>query len=219
MSRERAGLRRPTGDVAQRVPSTSRSDVGLHRVVARHHPQPWHFATRDETGQRGGRFDLPTPAGTCYLATTAGSALLERLADPDTDGPPYASLETLRNLTVWSGHVASADDLADTTVPSVPGLTLELSTIVPYEASWAWADAFIAAGKGGIVYRSRFGMAEAVALFDPLGGTPKDPSDPRHRGALTATPATDLIDQLPPPFRSHLGRPVLADHFEPAIDP
>lgn len=219
MSRQHVGLRSPTPRSVRRVPVVSHHDTTLHRVVHRDHPQPWHFATRDLAVGRGGRFDLPAPAGTCYLATTAATALLERLADPAAAGPPYASLRSLRELTVWSGAVPSADDLADATTASVPELTGELATITPYDLCWQWADAFAAAGRGGLLYRGRFGRGEAIALFDARGGTPADATDPRHRGTLTATPAVTLRDELPAPLRAHLGQPAYTDDFQAATDP
>lgn len=222
MTRQQSGLRAPGKDSAQDVPIARRDDVVLFRTVDRRHPQPWYFTSRDADHPNGaGRFDLAPPAGTCYLSATAASALLEVLSDPEADGPPVTSFRTLSSLTVWAGEVSSARDLANTVVASAPGLTLELSTVTPYELPHAWADAFHADGRGGLVYRCRFGMAEGVALFSEIAGPPKpnDPEDPRHRGKMQPIAATEILAELPPAFRRNVGLAVWSREFETARDP
>lgn len=175
------------------MPTTHRR-AALHRATAAAQSQPWWFSTR--TGNAGpGRFDL-AGGGTCYLAHTPAAALLEAAIDPDVEDPVIV-VDDLERLTVWSGPVPSARNLADTTRPSVPGLTGEIGTVVPYDLAWLWADAFRAAGRAGISYRSRFGQDRSVALFSESAGAPVDETDARYRGTLRRLPALAFLGALP----------------------
>jgi hypothetical protein len=151
------------------------------------------YATRTD-GPHPGRFDLADPDGTCYWAMTPATALLEVPADPQQLDPPVLSVAALQPLSAWRADTvpASRSKLADTTVASVPGLTAELATIVPYDLAWQWADALHAEGRSGIVYRSRFGQDDAVALFGPAGIPP-------HTPEATRQPALAHGGELPPP--------------------
>lgn len=191
--RQQPALRAP-GDVSE-VARTSRRRP-LYRACGRHHPQPWWFSSRDVTTSPG-RFDLRTPDGTSYWALDAATAILEATVDPDQVDPPVLTIAALVNLAVWrSDDVAAARSrLADVTVASVPGLTDELASIVPYDLPWAWADAFRADGRSGILYRARLGMGEALALFGPHGSPPDPP-------AATSSPALGHLDELPAGFRA-----------------
>ena len=93
----------------------------------------------------------------------------------------------------------AAEDLADTTVAPEPSLTAELATVVPYDLPWAWANAFDAAGRAGLLYRARFALEESVALFGDAG----EPRDAAPAAARTA--AMDRYTALPPAFRAVVG--------------
>lgn len=198
MPRQRTGLRAPRhGDVLA-VPVTSRRRP-LWRACDRRHDQPWWLSTRTANADPG-RFDLVEPRGTCYWALSPSTAIIEKVADPDQADPPVVTLAALGRLAVWrADRVRQARSrLADVTVASVPGLTGELATIVPYELCWRWADAFDAAGRHGILYRSRFAIDESVALFGPCGVPDEAP-------AAEPTTALDHYDALPPAFRAGVG--------------
>jgi hypothetical protein len=194
VGRQRSGLRAPQPGQGAQVPTTSRRRP-LYRACARDHSQPWFFAARDRVGDPG-RFDLRDPAGTSYWALGAATAILEAIADPDQLDPPVLSTDALARLSVWRAErVPSARArLADLTVASVPGLTNEVSTIVPYDLSWSWADAVHAAGRSGILYTARFGMDEAVALFGRAGADEEGPEAGR-------APAVAHLAELPAAFR------------------
>jgi hypothetical protein len=200
MARQAPGLRAPTpGDVSH-VPRVDR-DGPWQRCVDNHHPQPWYFSSRD-TATDPGRFDLATPNGTCYLAATPAAAIIERVADPDTDDPAPVTAAALAALRVWSGRLDDGHGMADTTVASVPRLTAEVATVVPYDLPHAWADALAADGAAGLLYRARFASDQAVALFGRAGfPDPNAPGDLRDRGRLRSRPATDHLASLPPAFR------------------
>lgn len=198
MSRQQLGLRAPRpGDVSH-VPSTSRHRP-LHRACASHRKHPWWFSSRDTTADPG-RFDLQAGSGTCYWALSPAAAIIEKTSDPDQIDSPVLTLHALGRLRVWTAAdvPAARSRLADTTVASVPGLTDEIGTVVPYHLPWAWADAFEADDRHGVVYRARFAKEESVALFGTAGAQPDEPA------AVPASAITHFND-LPAGFREGVG--------------
>lgn len=201
MTRQRVGLRAPReGDPAQ-LPRIH-DDGPWHRCIDGRHAQPWWFSTRTDNNDPG-RFDLPTPSGTCYLAGDPAAAIIERCAEPDADDPPPPTTRMLAGLRVWSGTLDDGSQLADTTRASVPRLTAELATVVPFDLPHAWADAMALAGARGLLYTSRFASELALALFGLAGAPdPNDRNDPRSAGALRPSGALDHLDELPPALRA-----------------
>jgi len=126
--------------------------------------EPWWFGS-----SLAGRFDLPAPFGTCYLAEDPLAALLEVIG-PD---PGLIPLELLTQRRLRTLHVPRHMVLADATDRRARdfGVTGEIGSIVPYELPQAWAASLRAAGFGGIVYWLRHDPARArgVALFGPQG--------------------------------------------------
>jgi len=118
-----------------------------------------------------GRFDLPEPEGTCYLATDEISALLEALG-PDLESGAVSSTflkgRHLRKVRLAGGMV-----LSDLTAREAVrfGITAEIGTIVPYQYPQAWAARLRAAGSPGLVSWARYDPSrrETVALFGPHG--------------------------------------------------
>lgn len=195
-SRPQVGLRSPRPGDAGAVPRVVR-DGPWHRCVDQRHQQPWWFSTRTGTDDPG-RFDLQSPAGTCYLAASQVAAILEVCADPDAADPPPPTTRLIAALLVWSGRLHEGSGLADTTVASTPRLTVELSTVVPYDLPHEWADALAGDGAAGLIYTARFGSDAALALFGREGPPDPDvPDDPRNAGVLTPTPAADYAADLP----------------------
>lgn len=211
MSRQQVGLRAPQPGDAEQVPVTGRRRP-LYRACANTHPQPWWFSSRDTDDP--GRFDLERPHGTCYWALSAGAAVVEAATDPDQIDPPVLTVAALQRLVVWRADQvpAARSRLADTTVRSVPGLTDELGTVVPYTLPWLWADAFFAAGRSGVLYRGRFAMEESMALFG-TSGQPTDGPDAERRAALSH------VNELPPAFRAGIGTVGSLDQLERAPAP
>lgn len=117
-------------------------------------------ATSSRGGSRRGRpptIRLRSPRGTCYWALSAPAAVIEVTSDPDQLDPPVLTLAALERLAVWQALdvPAARSKLADSTRAAVPGLTAELSTIVPDDIPWAWADALDADGRHGLLYVAR----------------------------------------------------------------
>jgi RES domain len=124
---------------------------------------PWWFSSDAQ-----GRFDLPKPRGTCYLADDEVGALLEVL------GPVVVVSSTwARRLSLWHLGLPYQCSAADTTVRAARGfgVTAELASLTPYDLSQRWAAAFAAAGHQGVRYRIRHdpGGSRALALFGAAG--------------------------------------------------
>jgi RES domain len=128
---------------------------------------PWWFG-HDGTG----RFDLPAPRGTCYLATHALIALRERIG-PVLGAAPAVPETLVADVVVSALPVPRRWSVADLQVPAAGsyGVTRELETMVPYAVPQAWAQALDSAGHDGVAYGPRFtpGDGSAVAVFDEAG--------------------------------------------------
>jgi hypothetical protein len=118
-----------------------------------------------------GRFDLPEPDGTCYLATDELSALLE-VVGPDLEGGAVSS-RLLQERSLRRLRLPGEQHLSDLTSREAIhfGITAEIGTITPYGCPQAWAARLRAAGSLGLLYWARHDPArkEAVALFGPHG--------------------------------------------------
>ncbi|HET6949247.1 MAG TPA: RES family NAD+ phosphorylase [Acidimicrobiales bacterium] len=124
---------------------------------------PWWFSSDAQ-----GRFDLPPPRGTCYLADDAIGALLEVLGPIVVVSPGWA-----HRLRLWHLGLPDQCSAADTTVRAARGfgVTAELAAITPYDLPQRWAAAFVAAGHQGVRYRVRHDPSgsRALALFGAAG--------------------------------------------------
>jgi RES domain len=179
----------------------------LHRahLVSR---GPWWF------GHDGaGRFDVPAPRGTCYLATDPVTALRERIG-PVLGAAPAVPETLVADVVVSALPSPRAWRVADLQVAAAGsyGVTRELGTMVPYAVPQAWARAFDAVGHDGVAYGPRFtpGDSSAVAVFDEAGAPdwPVDPapvpaSDVPGAPPVMATPRrADLTVVRPPRTRA-----------------
>lgn len=145
-----------------------------------------------------GRFDLPPPEGSCYLATDAYAAIREasRL------GPVSTVWLGRRELRVVSPP-AWAIRLAATTHAAAGrfGVTTELVALVPYRLPRRWASAFRHSGFDGIRHELRHDQRarpSGVVVFGSAGSGDDPDGD---RSALTADDArragVDVFD-VPP---------------------
>jgi hypothetical protein len=127
---------------------------------------PWWFSS-----DGSGRFDLPAPRGTCYLADDPAVALLESF------GPLWPELGVSRAVVdqrrLWDVALPEQADAADATVRAARsfGVTAELGTITPYDLPHRWAAAFAAAGFDGVRARARHdpGGGRVLAWFGAAG--------------------------------------------------
>ena len=152
-------------DDLTRFPS---SDVDRRRSLYRIHRSdagPWWFS-----GDGSGRFDLRDGSGSCCLAVTAIGVFIEvfRVATVI----PEAEVEA-RSLSSMVPPTRAR--LADCTVRAARkfGITGAIHTQPDYTVPQAWAEAFAAAGFGGIRYRLSHDPAQrelGVVLFGDGGG-------------------------------------------------
>jgi hypothetical protein len=135
--------------------------------VARDGHGPWWFGSSLQ-----GRFDLPPPDGTCYLASDDLGALLEILG-PDLLPGAGAPSSLLAGRRLWAVSVPRRQRLADTIGErAVAWVTGELSTITPYHLPQVWALAFRRNGFDGLRYAARHRTGRrpfVVALFGTAG--------------------------------------------------
>jgi len=129
-----------------------------------------------------GRFDLPVPEGTCYLASTAQAAARERVG-PDIAASGRVADSILRDRVVSALELpadARAANLDSDRASDRYGITAELSVMTPYAVPQAWAVALRSAGFDGIVGQLRFTLSRhhGLALFGQSGARPDWRSDP-----------------------------------------
>lgn len=167
-------------EIAQHEPTTPLTGFPAYDLLAE---QPLHRAHHRDRGpwwfsSSGGRFDLPVPLGTCYLADTPLAALRERLGPvlARCGSVPASLLEesVISRLRVPENH-----RLADLQAAQASrfGVTRELETMVPYAVPQAWARAFHTAGLRGVRYGPRFstGQLSSFAVFGGAGPATWDP--------------------------------------------
>lgn len=189
---------------AQRPPDPDRDYAGFPSYdVApttdwfRHHqerPGPdrgaWYFGS---VPPGGGRFDLPAPHGTCYLATSRAAAIRE-LIGPEFLGLGWVPSDLLAGRIVSRLRVATSTRVANVSVARAAdyGVTSELTSTPDYALTQRWAQTFADAGFGGLRYGLRFtpGRARGLALFGPAGPAAEREGDP------LAQQATDVVDRM-----------------------
>jgi len=145
---------------------------------------PWWFGS-----DGSGRFDLPPPRGTCYVAESAAVAVRERIGVVlgTVRRVPAAALDT---VVVSDLRVVEALAVANLRASRAAGFGVlnELASLVPYDVPQTWAAALDAARHDGVRYPARFstGRAGAIAIFGLAGGRPSWPVD------ATPLPAADV---------------------------
>lgn len=168
------------------LPEWSFSGTGLYRIWRYVLPDgtrqrtPWWFASAEITAGEGGRFDLPPPMGTCYLATRPEAAVLEALQMHLTNLPrSELSVRRLAALTA-PGDAPAAAMLTARRVAGQFGITAELWADRDRALTRSWAVALRRDGWWAIysgVRHDPSGRLRSVALFDAAGAHP-----PTHGG-------------------------------------
>jgi hypothetical protein len=172
------------------LPARPLAGAPLFRVWRRQLPGgdvralPWWFASRPDEAERGGRFDLVAPDGTCYLATSLVAAVLEAL-QAHLRSLPRAELEV--RAAVGIDPPPQAPDAADLTDPTTAGRGVTAGVWAdndrPRTQRWATAlrrDGWWALHSG--VHHDPSGTLRAVALFDHAGE-----HEPSHPGSWQTT--------------------------------
>lgn len=181
--------------------------LAVSRTLCRAHSTgngPWFFASAP-----GGRWDLPKPFGTCYLADDPVAALRERVGRVLWSGKLLTATE-VDGTCVSKLHVPKSARLADLCASKAAdyGVTREIHTLTPYALTQAWAVAFHETGMGGVRYHARFstGRARAYAVFGDAGVRtwPDDPT-PRSGREVADTAGIEIVGPphsvrtIPPP--------------------
>ncbi|MEA2604767.1 MAG: hypothetical protein QOF89_5759 [Acidobacteriota bacterium] len=166
--REASSLSRPPEDPADLKDFPCRGlnpGMVLFRVVRRGRG-PWWFGS-----SMAGRFDLPAPHGTCYVASDPLAALLEVVGADRMGG--LVSHDFLRERGLRELPVPRELVIAELTSRKAIGfgITAEIGTIVPYDLPQAWAAKLRESRCDGLVYWLRHdpSRAEGWALFGPQG--------------------------------------------------
>lgn len=187
MKRRDAGRQRPPGDLTgfpSRRLTTRRRWARCHR----RENSTWFYSSA------GGRWDLPEPEGTCYLAENDRGAVLE-VVGPDLYNHGFITEGFLRQRvlsTVTLPERPVVADLLDAEV-STFGVTAELSGAIDYAQTQQWAHALRAAEHDGIIYGLRFRPnTEGLAVFGPTGPDPAAPVHGPPREALEVAEDLDL---------------------------
>lgn len=133
----------------------------------------WWFSSYAPPDPVEGRFDLRKPRGTCYFADLIEAAVRERLGPVwgrHPFLPPVALTGTAVSVVDLTPYV-NADDVADTDCVAAAGYVTREVGDAAYSLTQRHAEAFAAAGFGGISYGPRFtpGPVRAVALFGDAG--------------------------------------------------
>lgn len=174
--RDRLALSEPPNDLT-RFPSAPAKRGPWFRA----HPERpgrdrgcWWFTAHERDVTPGGRFDLLTPDGTCYLADSAEAAVRERVGrySAARTWVPANAVDGVLVSIVVTLHTGSRP-LADSTHASAAalGATRELSAATGYGLTSRWAQALFREGFAGLLYQPRFstGSEVAVALFGAEG--------------------------------------------------
>lgn len=119
-----------------------------------------------------GRFDLPAPDGTCYLASTPEAAAME-LVGPSHTANGWVPADLLEGRVVSLLRLPSsvrAADCADERAREWR-ITNELTSTSAYAVTQAWARVFRRDGFGGVLAALRFspGDARGLAVFGEAG--------------------------------------------------
>lgn len=175
---DRALRSAPAATALARLPRAVIAEV-IHREHAdrpREDRGCWWFASVAPLAEPSGRFDLPAPRGTLYVAETAGAAARERCGRFLAAGAPIPEDDVYGR--VVSRITASLSGLGDLTSPDAAavGVTGEIHTVDDYRLTTTWSAAADGAGFSGLRYMPRFtpGGEAAFAVFGPAGSAPPE---------------------------------------------
>lgn len=165
----------PVSDL-QNFPTTRRIPRRLHRVSE--FTGTWWFSSRPDGG---GRFDLPAPEGTCYLADDLETALGEKLLRRPKKLVPAERLRELVHSEIRVVKPLVVANLTSTRATAY-GVNAEIHTTLDYRKTQAWAHKLRKAGARGLRYAARSDPSleeRCVALFGGSGAHARAPAGMR----------------------------------------
>lgn len=170
----------------------------------------WWFSSvdPDDDPDACGRFDLPTPDGTCYLASTEEAAARERVGTQlrsvsGRESVLAAVLSTPQGpvaVTTTVVPVGRAANLAVKPAQRWTNRSLSVGTGI-YAVTQAWAAAFRAAGFDGIVHEPRFTggvRVRSLAVFGRAGRPRPIPTVQGSRALRAVLESHDVRVVVPP---------------------
>lgn len=168
--------------VSRRLPAT------LYRVFRTARAQPWWFSSvGPDQPDNGGRFDLPSPAGSCYLGASRAAALLEAFQDFGAGLLPDVELYARRMAEVSVPSDAPPAAVLTSQRARGVGVTAALWAGADRSLTQLWAAALYRAGWRALfhgIQHDPAGRLRAVTLFDTTGEHP--PYDDHAGWTLTA---------------------------------
>ncbi len=188
-------LRTPPGNLRGFPPRRDSAALrSLFRVTRRRPtpapPSPWWFS---QLPAGAGRFDLPTPEGTCYWSSPARGAVLETFRDTRLIAAPDVAARWL-----WQAAPPKLR-LANLLAPRAAafGVTAAVSSQPDYTLPRQWGAALRRAGFDGLVGSCSHDPASKalnVAIFGPGGRQPRRAGWTVRHGAIETHPG--LLRQL-----------------------
>jgi hypothetical protein len=179
-----------------------RADEPLPTIWYREHAarpeQPdlgcWWFSSHAAGAEPGGRFDLRSPHGTCYLGETRGVAVRERCGRFLAARLPVPASHLTGRVVSEVSPEPFPVAVADLTSPDGArfGVTGELAAGNDYGLSAAWADALATASFDALLFQPRFtpGQERGLALFGEAG------ADPRRGPVRSVEGVAEVLDRL-----------------------
>jgi hypothetical protein len=146
----------------------------LHRVF-RADRSPWWFGSAPDDPADGGRFDLPAPDGTCYLATTAAGAVLEAFQDFGRGLLPMSELQARARAQVRASPAAPLAAQLTSPRARAVGVTQALWAGQDRALTQRWAVALRRAGWLALWHGTQHDpttQSRSVTLFDSAGEHP-----------------------------------------------
>jgi hypothetical protein len=167
----------PTPARLRDLPARSLAGTTLHRIYRRQRTTCWWFASLppDSEAREHGRFDLPAPDGSCYLATSALAAVLQAFQDFGRGVLPDAELRRRRLGTVQVP--AGTPRAAHLTAARARGLGVSAALWAGEDRTLtqAWAQALRRAGWQLLhhgIQHDPTGRLRGVTIFDRAGEHP-----------------------------------------------
>lgn len=161
----------------------------LHRLSE--FPGSWWYASTAGAGDPdvGGRFDLPAPNGTCYLADSLAGAVVEKLLRAPVKVVVDERLDELFHTVVT---VRRTPPVADLTARKATGygLNAEIHSTLDYARTRRWAIAFHRTGFRGLRHRLRGDVTQRLAGWALFGS-----AGLRHRAPNGMSTAVRPLDR------------------------
>lgn len=154
------------------LPSRRVAGVRLHRIFQRRRGSPWWFSSAGDDAVGGNRFDLAAPGGSCYLGTSAASALLEAFQGFGQGLLPDLELRWRRRAEVVAPPSAPRAAQLTAAAARGRGVTAALWSGGTRALTQQWATSLYRAGWRAVyhgIQHDPTASLRAITLFDKAG--------------------------------------------------